>query len=99
MFKNLKALNNSTILTVLFITFMTIVGEINKPFKEFLASITGHHWLTKSVLSVVFFVIAYALLSKTKKELNTEKDISHTIIITILSFLAILFFFIWHYIA
>ena len=75
---------------------MTIFSELSPSFKDLLKSITGHHWLTKSVVSIVFFFLIYLSFSKTKTKLKTE-DIRNTIITTLVGFLAITLFYVWHY--
>lgn len=65
--------------TIFTITVVTLVAELSVPFKDWLKSITGHHWITKSWLSVIVFIltflIVYALIknpsaSRVKHALN-----------------------------
>lgn len=100
---NLKALNRATIKTIWLVVIMTIWSEMNKPFKEFLAGITGHHWVTKGVFSVFFFVLIYLILKEVyknkKDEFDIKKETMYLIGSTVLGGLAIFIFYIWHYFA
>ena len=58
---NLRALNFSTIFTMVLITLMTIFGELYKPLKDFLAKIGTHHWIGKGITALIFFIILYRL--------------------------------------
>ena len=51
-------------LTITVIGTMIIVHEESGPFKDLLNLLTGHHWLTKSVLSVILFAVAVLLLRR-----------------------------------
>ena len=92
---NIKALTISTIITVMAITLITIIGELSEPFKNLLKDISGHHWLTKSIFSLILFIALYFLFLKIKdyKEYNT-KDV---VITVVLSSLALFLFFTWHF--
>ena len=95
---NPRALSLATTWTVVFIVVLTIWAELSKPFKTVLASMTGHHWVTKGIVAVIFFVIVYALLFKRDSNLvNSEKYVLQTVLITILAGLAIFSFFTWHF--
>lgn len=57
-----------------FIILSTIVGEIYKPFKESLAGLTGHHWTSKSLISIILFVVIIVLLPKEKINVSSAAD-------------------------
>lgn len=63
---NLSALNYSVILTIFLIVTLTLASEMSESFKSFLTQISGHHWLTKSFLSLIFLPFAYFLFKKAK---------------------------------
>jgi len=64
--------NLSAAITIVFITAITITGELYNvagangkmvsPIKDFLKAIFGHHWVGKGVLAVALFVILSGLL-------------------------------------
>jgi len=74
---NIKSLAWSTLLTIIFSTGITLLGELSKPFKDLLTSLSGHHWVTKSIAILIFFAIMYFLL----RNLKEEKDLKKTIIL------------------
>ncbi|PIT96697.1 hypothetical protein COT82_01790 [Candidatus Campbellbacteria bacterium CG10_big_fil_rev_8_21_14_0_10_35_52] len=47
----------SAILAIVFIVFAVIFGELYKPFKNWLAGAFNHHWIGKSVISIMIFYI------------------------------------------
>jgi len=97
---NIKSLNYSTILTICLIVVLTILGELSEFFKTFLTSITGHHWVTKGVFSLIFFVIIYFLTSKIVKDGDDlTRQIIYTIIATILGAIIIFEFYLWHFVS
>ncbi len=96
---SIKSLNYSAILTVVLIVVLTIWSELSQPFKSILTDITGHHWVTKSSFSLIFFVLSYFILVNLLKEesRNLKKEVILVIIITILGALAIFGFYVWHF--
>lgn len=91
---NLKSLSDSTTYTLALITVVTIASELSKPFKEILASLTGHHWVTKSVLTIVFFASCYYILEKYERKSAPNITPFYT---GIAGILIISLFYIWHY--
>ena len=60
----------SAVLTVVIIGSLIVVHEQDIAFKTFLNSLTGHHWLTKSVFAAVLFPlfsIAFYFVLKNQK--------------------------------
>ena len=97
---NIKSLNYSTILTICLIVVLTISGELSNSLKTFLASITGHHWVTKGVFSLIFYVIIYFLISKTVEDgADSTRQIIYAIITTVLGGVIIFGFYIWHFVS
>ena len=79
---------------------LTILGELSKSFKTFLTSITGHHWVTKGVVSLIFFVIIYFLISKTVKDnVDSINETIYTATAVILGGLIIFGFYVWHFVS
>ena len=50
---NFLSLTISSILTFVLVAFLTIYSELNETFKQNLASFTGHHWISKSIITVL----------------------------------------------
>ena len=93
---NSKALTRAAALTVALIAVATIGSELSVAFKQLLSLIGGHHWIGKSVLSVVFFGLLYLVFSKLSDDRFVLKDTFLLIGTVIISGLAILAFYVWH---
>jgi len=100
---NTYALSLATSATVGLITLMTILGETSEAFKGILVSITrccgygGHHWVSKGVVSLVFFAIIYFALSGKEKPDEDEDFAMTTVWTVVISGLIIFGFFVWHF--
>ncbi len=92
-----KSMSWATKITIAFVTIVTIVAEMVAPFKDFLKSLTGHHWITKSVSSFVLFFVLYYFCRCNEKDVDVLKEVKKVIIYTILGILALSAFFTWHY--
>ena len=55
-------------ITIAAMASITIWAELSPPFKDMLKSATGHHWRTKSYLTVIIFLagtgVLYAFLKR-----------------------------------
>jgi len=96
--KNNFSLTISTILTSILIVFLTIYSELNESFKNYIASFTTHHWISKSILTIIFFIVFYLIFSLLIKNTKVKpKHIYFVILFTILSYLAIIGFFVFEF--
>lgn len=94
---NIKSLNYATILTIFLIVVFTIWGELSKSFKTFLVNLTGHHWVTKGISSLVFFIIIYFLVLRFVKDRpDSISQVTYTVIVVILAGVIIFGFYLWH---
>ena len=59
--------------------------------------IGGHHWIGKSVLSVILFALLYFLFAKFGNDKFTLKDLWWLIGVTVVSGLAIVIFYVLHF--
>jgi hypothetical protein len=57
--KELHAATIAAMVSIIFVVLSTLYSEMSASFKALLTSTFGHHWIAKSVLSVVLFVLAY----------------------------------------
>ena len=95
---NIRSASISTILTIILITAMTIYSESNKIFKDLLTGLTGHHWISKGAISVLFFLLAYFVFSNVKdKENRISQDIWQVILTSIACAIVIFVFFLYEY--
>ncbi len=91
----------SASITMIIMVAVIVLAEYVTSFKSFLASLTGHHWVTKSVLEVILFVVLFLVLGMVMKKDKKEpmKGIVPTIIVGIASIIVLVGFFIFHFMA
>jgi|SRR3989344_1858188 len=93
-----KALSLTTSATIWFIVILTLSAELSKPLKDFLANLTGHHWVTKGVAAAVFFVFLYFIIARSTEEAsNIKKETMYVLWSSILGGLVIFIFYLWHF--
>jgi hypothetical protein len=93
---NSKAITRAAAVTIALIAVATIGSELSATFKQLLSSIGGHHWIGKSVLSIVFFGLLYLVFSKVSDNRFTLRDTGLLIGTVIISGIAILTFYVLH---
>jgi len=93
---NPKALIRAATVTIVWIALATIFSELSSSFKALLSTIGGHHWIGKSVLSIVFFAVLYLLFSRFSDKEFTLGDTWWLIGAVVLGGLAILIFYVLH---
>lgn len=96
----------AAILTVAIVGSMIIIDEADSNFKAFLNGLTGHHWVTKSVFTVILFpvfaVLFYGLFKfkSVRGTLRAENVWGWTILlvaVTVFFYLASLVNYLIHY--
>lgn len=78
----------------------TIGTEFSPAFKTWLANFTGHHWVTKSWVSVISFALVFAILHLIVKEVESvkaKKALLTLEVISVLGFVVILGFFLYEF--
>ena len=93
---NSKAITRAAAVTIALIAAATIGSELSATFKQLLSTIGGHHWIGKSVLSVVFFGLLYPVFTKVSDDSFTLKDTGLLIATVFVSGLVILIFYVLH---
>lgn len=86
----------SAIITILFITAITVVSELLPLFKSFLKSTFTHHWIGKSILSILVFLagaLIFLILPVKSNLSRANLLLQGLVIVVVLSFLVILGFF------
>ncbi|MEK6915787.1 MAG: hypothetical protein AABW89_04575 [Nanoarchaeota archaeon] len=93
------AMTRATLLTMLFVTSITIVAEISSSLKDGLKAMTGHHWVSKGVLSLALFgFLLWVLSVKGTSSEEVRKEVRFTFWFTIILSFILFAFFLWHYI-
>ncbi|OGD90843.1 hypothetical protein A3D81_01750 [Candidatus Curtissbacteria bacterium RIFCSPHIGHO2_02_FULL_40_17] len=85
----------SAILTIIYITVITVAGELYPPLKEFLAKNFSHHWIGKSITAILVFVVFAGLLLVLKPKIKTAFLLNLLSAISIVSALILFSFFAW----
>jgi hypothetical protein len=89
----------SASITMVVTVAVIIAAEYVASFKGFLASLTGHHWVTKSVLEVILFVVLFLVLGMVMKKDKKEpmKGIIPTVVVGIASIVVLAGFYVFHF--
>lgn len=89
----------AAVLNAIFVTVITIFAELNEPFKNWLKSLSGHHWTSKSILSIALYLIILVLFYVTLRNVGPQKirgAISLALWSAVLGSIAIFLFFVGH---
>jgi len=96
----LKATMLAAASSVILVVFLTVVGELYSPLKDFLKESLYHHWVGKGVWSVVLFAVitlaTYPIFKKRNVTTKTSLVLLNTALIagTLILFL----FFVYEYV-
>jgi hypothetical protein len=94
---NSTALIRSTIATVWLVVGMTLLSEVSAPFKSFLVMVGTHHWIGKSILAAIAFVLCYLLFRKSEESQSILKGALFVVGSVVLGGLVIFGFFVLHF--
>ena len=104
MFKNKQKLvyasSLSAIASIIFVIVITIWAEESAPLKVWLAGLMGHHWVSKSVLSLAIYIVLLKIFYFIPKEMNGETIKKYLNVLTLTAFLgtgAILLYYTSHF--
>jgi hypothetical protein len=91
----------SAVITISLITFMAIYAELSKGFKDFLVGLSGHHWVSKGIISlIVFFGLTIIVSAFIKGENEMNERLNYLVIlIVLLGSIAIFGFFVLEFLA
>lgn len=91
----------SAILNVVFVTVLTIWAEFNVPLKDWLKSISGHHWTTKSIFSVLIFALFTLIFffANSGREDRLRGSLRYLVTFTIIGIAVLSLFFTGHHFA
>ena len=97
--KRIRSMSFATIATVVVTTIVTIAAELSEGFKNALKAVTGHHWITKSVLAFVLFFAVYLFIKKSDDKVDALAESWRVIWITLLASLILFGFFLWEFLS
>lgn len=89
----------SAIVAIVFITISVILGEIYKPFKDWLKNTFYHHWIGKGVIAIIIFYF-FGFLGYFKSRDNEDviiKMLKVLFWITVVGTLTIISFYLYEY--
>jgi hypothetical protein len=90
----------SAITTIIFIVVITIWAELSAPLKNWLTNFSGHHWTSKSILSILLYGIITFVLYWSPHAYSHERlhrMLNYLILSTILGTIIISLFFTGHH--
>lgn len=100
--RHLVASTGAAITSIVFVVVVTIVGELSPEFKALLKGLTSHHWITKSIGSLVVYAVAYPIVYATHRNPTDRSVAGHLwalFVVTLLGIATLTLFFIQHFLA
>ena len=97
--KRIRSMSFATIITVIAVTVITVIAELSEGFKSSLKALTGHHWITKSLLSVIIFFGVYLFVKRSDDKVDVLAESWKIIWITLLASLVLFGFYLWHFLS
>jgi predicted Co/Zn/Cd cation transporter (cation efflux family) len=98
--KSIYASAYSATISIIIVVAVTIGAELSPSFKSWLAGFTGHHWVTKSWISILVFILFLFIFRLTGKPVNASqarRSIFLLQFVAILGFFAILGFYFYEF--
>lgn len=99
----IKALTISAIVNMAVVAVLTVAAEISTPLKGYLADLTGHHWVTKSIIAITGFAVLSVILQFVVAEESDPESIKKDTNRVIMAFIAcsavITLYYAWHLLA
>lgn len=91
----------AALVSVLFVVIITIISELVPSLKDWLKNLFGHHWVSKSILSVLLYLIVakilYFSVCNNNNGQRVRKSLKLLLIFVVLGVVAISLFYIGHY--
>jgi len=88
------------IISIIYVVVVTILAENIPELKDWLKDFSGHHWVSKSIFSLLFYVaglVSFYFLPKRLEDETVKKSLMALLITAVLGTGAILLFYIGHY--
>ncbi|OGH15968.1 MAG: hypothetical protein A3C30_03985 [Candidatus Levybacteria bacterium RIFCSPHIGHO2_02_FULL_40_18] len=60
-------------INAVFVTAITISAELSVAFKSWLQEISGHHWVSKSILAMALYTIILLLVYTISQDVSSKK--------------------------
>lgn len=88
--------------SIVFVVAITIAGELFPGLKDWLKAFSGHHWVSKSILSMLVYGGSFLFVFFSQKNISPaalRQGLLFLAAATILGSIIILGFYAWHYLA
>ncbi|SEP31931.1 hypothetical protein SAMN04487948_14810 [Halogranum amylolyticum] len=85
----------ATVASIWFVTAVTLAAELFPPLKAFIATIFLHHWLGKSVLTLVMFGLV--VIATPQRRCDERRWANYALLSVVTGGLLILGYFSFHY--
>ena len=82
---------------ITFVVASTILAELFPAFKALLANGFGHHWIAKSDLSVILFIVTALVFARIKDPEDVTPLVRGVLLSAVLGALLIFLFYLAHY--
>ena len=90
----------ASILTISFVVVVTVWAELSSPLKNWLAEFSGHHWVSKSILSFLIYaaatMILYAIL-RSPSDASAQRAIKSLLVFTAVGVVIVTAFYTGHH--
>lgn len=93
----IKAFAIATHSVIWFIVAATVLAEVVSVFKNLLATTFGHHWVAKSDIAVILFVVVLFLLSRSEGSEDVSGLIKGVLASALTGAVIIFAFYLAHY--
>jgi len=90
----------AALVSIIVVTAITVWAELDAGLKAWLASITGHHWVSKSWLAIIVYAVFLAIFyakAKQSSEVKLSQAVWLLVASAILGFVVLTGFFFIHY--
>lgn len=90
----------SSIVSIVFVALITIWADLSAPLKAWLKSLSGHHWVSKSIMMLVFYFLFLAIfftLIKNAEIGRLKRSLLVLNIVILLGTAAVIGFYVWHF--
>ncbi|MEE4216790.1 MAG: hypothetical protein V2I48_04225 [Xanthomonadales bacterium] len=94
---SVRAFAYATHAVIAFVVWSTILAELFPSFKSLLAGGFGHHWIAKSDLSVIIFIVTALIFARKNDPEDIVPLVRGVLFSAVLGALLIFLFYLGHY--
>ncbi|MEK7596084.1 MAG: hypothetical protein AAB564_00840 [Patescibacteria group bacterium] len=90
----------AAIVSIAFTVVITVWAELSTPLKDWLKNFSGHHWTSKSIFSVLLFIIAVGMFyfpAGSPSDNHLKKILNFLLFFTVLGVIIIAVFYTGHH--